>query len=101
MINDEQVNWIWWDHFLYLEDLLLSSEKHVAFVKKNFTTTSITFMHIILSTCADIECIFKKVLGLDSGTNIKKIGDIIREKHKEFFEIEISVPALHEKNNRG
>lgn len=94
--NIQQVNWIWWEHFLYLEDLLLSGEKYVAFVRENFTATSITFMHIILSACADIECILKEILGSDLG-KIIAIANVIEKKHEEFFEIEISVPALHDK----
>jgi len=93
-MNNNQISWIWWNHFLYLEELLLSSEKHVAFIENNFNTTSITFMHIILAACADIECILKEVLKLDSG-NIKTINNKLRESHKDFFDIEIRIPRLN------
>ena len=48
-------DYIWWDHFLYLEEQLISAKKYVEFSEANYNTFSITFMHIILTICAYIE----------------------------------------------
>lgn len=95
MNNGQQINWIWWEHFLYLEDLLLSSEKHVAFIEDNFNTVSITFMHIILAACTDIECIFKELLVLPPTAKAKDIVYKINENHSDFADIKISIPSLN------
>ncbi len=93
-MDDRQVTWVYWNHFLYLEELLSSSEKHVSFVDNNFSTTSVTFMHIILAACADIECILKEALLLQAADGIKEIGQKLKGEHNEFCEIKILVPAL-------
>lgn len=92
-MNDEQI-WIYWNHFLYLEELLLSSEKHVAFVSSNFKSTSVTFMHIILAACSDIECIFKDLFSLKQSCGINNIIEKLQDEHSDFFDIKIQVPAL-------
>src|SRR5690554_5005922 len=54
----------YWDYYISLEDDLIATKRYVDFCDNNMSTYSIEFARIILSTCAEIDMVFKEICKL-------------------------------------
>ena len=82
-------------YFLAIEDELINCSKYVEFNSNNYSTYSIEFAKLIMTSSSEIDSVFKELCKAISPTsnpkNITEYYPIIIGKYPKFTEIEIEV----------
>lgn len=70
----------YWDYYQSIEEDLLTTKRYVDFNSMNFSVYSIEFARIVLSSCAEIDMVFKEICSKVSDQrcdNIKKYKEAV------------------------
>ena len=57
----------YWKRFLYLEKKLIELSNYIDLDERNFKTFSLEIMSLYLSTCSEIEAIYKEISNKKEG----------------------------------
>jgi hypothetical protein len=101
-MKDDLMNDNHFKYFLILDKDLKSTLRYVELDKRNYKTFSLEYVRLILSICAEVEVICKKISSninpdVDySGYDLPQMADIILQKYPKITDLEISVPLISE-----
>lgn len=92
-MDREQFTNIYWNYYLMLEEKFLNTTRYVELHLNNFSTFSIEFTNLLLTTCSEIDVVFKEMLGFDTKEKhtFKQFIQRVKKEHSDIFEIEVKV----------